>query len=186
MKVVPSTATVTATLTIITPSGTTEQDITLTQIEEGHYQYQLTFTDEGKYKFTATTTDDKYSAEVLYDISAPVVNPIDWTNNTVPEGNVQFEIVETISSITSVSIKLNGENIGYSGGGQRITFLILNSKLTEKENILEVQATDSEGNTVHVVFVIPTKAGGVPVSTLAVVMSLISLAAVVTIFRKRR
>lgn len=188
LKVIPTDAAIVkATVEIISPSGTsTEQDIELTEIEPGHYQYELTFTDEGIYIFSVETSDDKYSAQLIYDATPPSVKAIGWTNNTVPTSNLQFEIVDSISKITSVSIKLNGEDIGYSGGGQKITFIILLSKLTEKENILEVSASDSQGNQVSVVFVIPTKAGGAPISTLGTIMGLISFAAVVTILRKRK
>ena len=203
LTVIPSYVVPTGRLTLTAPSGTTAEDVDLTDVGVGQYQYRLDYTLEGTYKFVVTTSDDKYIASILYDLSPPIVYALGgWVNNTVMEGaRLDFEIVEDVTSIASVQVTLNGDGVTTYGSGQLITFLIFKSSLIDGEdNFLIVIVTDAAGNQVVYNFIILTvetttetttetettsTTDDGPISTIAAIMSIISLAAIIYVIRRK-
>jgi subtilisin family serine protease len=181
-------AILTATLKFTDSTGTTSEGVTLTDLGGGQYSYRVTFADEGIYTLIIETADDKWMQEFLYDTNPPVITiESAWTNYTVPEiGRIDFKIEDTTTNIAGVSVDLNGGYVAVSGGGKVRTFSVLGSKLTEDMNVLEVYASDAAGNIVESTYLIPMTKVKTPFSTVAILLSLATLAAIVTIVRRRK
>ncbi len=179
-------AVLTASVDIITATGTTSTAVDLTDLGGGDYTYRLDFGDEGTYQFRAESADDKYFAQFFYDADPPVITTGGWVNNTKMEGaKIDFTVTDTTTNIVGFSVKLNGEDVQTYGSGKVRTFIIFSSDLEKGDNILHVVAVDEAGNRLDVIYVIPTTAGA-PASTLAAILGLLSLAAVITLIRRRR
>ncbi len=178
----------TANLAFEDSTGTTSQAVTLTDLGGGQYSYRITYSDEGIYTLTLETADDKWMQKFLFDTNPPVITiESAWTNYTVPEiGRIDFKIEDTTTDIATASATLNGGYIGVSGAGKVRTFSVLGSKLTEDVNELVVVAKDAANNLVESTYLIPTKKVKTPFSTVAILASLASLAAMVTIIRRRK
>jgi hypothetical protein len=187
-SIVPS-AILTSTLIKETPSGTTTTTVDLNEVSTGEYTYRLDFSDEGVYNLFVESADDKFLAQLLFDNSPPVVNTGGWTNYTVPDSaRLDFSIRDTISIITGVSIKLNGENVDNTGPGKKtLTFTIITSNLEEGNNILHIIIKDAAGNTLDETYIIPTEdPDNNSISSLATILGIISLAAFALFLRKKR
>ncbi|MCK5304742.1 MAG: hypothetical protein KAJ72_05795, partial [Candidatus Heimdallarchaeota archaeon] len=180
-------ATVSASVKIITPIGETTDTVTLTEDSPGMYSYRLAFGDEAAYIFKAESDDDIYIANFLFDSIPPEVIVADWTNDTKPEvARLDFEIKDYISNIISISVKLNEENIDVLGSGKVRTFVIFTSSLVDGDNDLHIVAVDLAGNILDVHYNIPTKSSGAPVSTFAILLGILSLAAIATFIRRKK
>ncbi len=180
-------ATVSASVKIVSPTGETTGTVTLTEDSPGMYSYRLTFGDEAAYIFKAESGDDVYIANFLFDSTPPEVIVEGWTNNTKPEvARLDFEVKDYISNILSISIELNGESISTLGSGKVRTFVIFISSLVDGDNDLHIVAVDLAGNTLDVHYNIPTKSPGAPVSTFAMLLGILSLAAIATFIRRKK
>jgi len=180
-------ATLSASVKIVTPTDQTTDTVTLTEDSPGMYSYRLTFGEEAAYTFRVESGDDVYYADFLFDSSPPVVTVEGWTNNTKTElARLDFEVKDQISNILSISIKLNGENINFLGTGKVRTFVIFVSSLVDGDNDLHIVAVDLAGNTLNVHYNIPTKSSGAPVSTFAILLGILSLAAIATFIRRKK
>ncbi len=180
-------ATLSASVKIVTPTGQTTDTVTLTEDSPGMYSYRLNFGEEAAYTFKAESSDDVYIADFLFDSSAPEVTVEGWTNDTIPElARLDFEVIDQISNILSISVKLNGENINVQGAGKVRTFQIFISSLVDGDNDLHIVAVDLAGNTLNVHYNIPTKSSGAPVSTFAILLGILSLAAIATFNRRKK
>jgi len=176
----------TASVDVITSTGTTTTAVDLTDLGGGDYSYRLDFTDEGTYQFRVQSADDKYFAQFFYDADPPVITTGGWVNNTKMDGaKIDFTITDTTTNIVSTSVKLNGEDVQIYGSGKVRTFIIFSSDLIKGENILHVVAVDEAANRLDVIFVIPTTSGA-PASTLAAILGLLSLTAIITLIRRKR
>ena len=176
-----------ASLKIVTPTGETTDTVTLTEDSPGIYSYRLTFGDEAAYIFKAESYDDIYIANFLFDSTPPEVIVEGWTNDTKPEvARLDFEIRDYISNILSISIKLNGESISTLGSGKVRTFVIFISSLVDGDNDLHIYAVDLAGNILNVHYNIPTKSSGAPVSTFAILLGILSLAGIATFIRRKK
>ncbi|MCG3215888.1 MAG: S8 family serine peptidase [Candidatus Heimdallarchaeota archaeon] len=177
-------AILTATVSV---GGATAETVTLTDLGAGDYSYRMDFDIEGKYVFKVESADDKYLAGIFYDADPPVITHGTWVNNTKMDGEkIDFTVQDTTTNIVSISVTLNGDNVQTFGSGKVRTFIIFKSALEDGDNILHVVATDAAGNKVDEIYVIPTKAGGASVSTLAAILGLLSIAALVTLIRRKR
>ena len=167
---------------------TTTTPVTLTDLGMGHYTYRLNYGSEGIYKFIAETNDDRWIGEFLFDSTPPEVTSGGWTNYTVPEtARLDFKIEDTTTNLVSVDVKLNGAYVQLTGSGKVRTFVVFTSSLNEGNNDLYVYARDAAGNVVIKNYIIPTKKPkGTPVPTAAILFSLLSLAAIITVIRRKR
>jgi subtilisin family serine protease len=186
-SVVPS-ATLTATLEI--KGATTTSDIvSLVDAGGGDYTYRLDYGDEGIYKFWIESADDKYFNQFVFDNTAPAVTDTGgWLNNTVPEiGRLDFTVKDNSSVIKSASIKINGESVNYVGTGTKtITFSVFSASFTEDQNVLDIIAVDAANNRLEITYIIPlTEPEGTSLPAIVVVLSLLSMAALVSIFRRK-
>ncbi|MHA1621434.1 MAG: S8 family peptidase [Candidatus Heimdallarchaeaceae archaeon] len=179
-------ATLSATVKIVTPIDETTDTVTLTEDSPGMYSYRLTFGDEAAYTFKVESGDDIYIADFLFDSTPPEVLVEGWTNDTKPEvARLDFEVKDYISNILSISVKLNEENIDTLGAGKIRTFVIFVSSLVDGDNDLHIVAVDLAGNTLDVHFNIPTTSSA-PVSTFAILLGILSLAAIATFIRRKK
>ncbi|MCK4895284.1 MAG: hypothetical protein KAS47_00635, partial [Candidatus Heimdallarchaeota archaeon] len=180
-------ATLSASVKIVTPTSETTDTVTLTEDSPGMYSYRLTFGDEAAYTFKAESSDDIYIADFLFDSTPPEVIVEGWTNDTKTElARLDFEIKDYISNILSISVKLNEENIDVLGSGKVRTFVIFTSSLVDGDNDLHIVAVDLAGNILDVHYNIPTKSSGAPVSTFAILLGILSLAAIATFIRRKK
>ena len=99
---------------------------------------------------------------------------------------MEFTVTDEISNIKSISVTLNGDNIDVAGTGKTRTFSFFVSSLIDGDNYLRIVAVDDADNILDVTYVIPTKGAGAPLSTLAVLIGVLSLAAVATYIRKKK
>ncbi len=180
-------ATLSASVKIVTPTGEATNAVTLTEDSPGMYSYRLTFGEEAAYTFKAESSDDIYIADFLYDSTPPEVFIEGWTNDTVPElERLEFEVRDHILNILSISVRLNGESVDTLGSGKIRTFVIFKSSLVDGDNDLHIVASDLAGNILDVHYNIPTKSSGAPVSTFAILLGILSLAAVTTIIKRKK
>ncbi len=180
-------ATLSASVKIVTATGQTTDTVTLTEDSPGIYSYRLTFGEEAAYTFKAESSDDVYIADFLFDSLAPEITVEGWTNDTIPElARLDFEVIDQISNILSISVELNEENINVQGAGKARTFQIFTSNLVDGDNNLHIVATDLAGNTLNVHYNIPTKSSGAPVSTFAILLGILSLAAIAAFNRRKK
>ncbi|NPD87559.1 MAG: S8 family serine peptidase [Asgard group archaeon] len=186
-SIIPS-ATLTATLEYKAATTTTDT-VNLVDVGGGDYTYRLDYGEEGIYKFWIESVEDKYLNQFVFDSTIPVV--IDtggWENYTVPEiGRIDFTVQDASSIIKSVSIKINGESVNYAGIGTRtITFSVFSSSFTEELNVLDIVAVDAADNKLETSYIIPlTEPESTSLPAIAVVLSLLSMAALVSIFRRK-
>jgi hypothetical protein len=180
-------ATISASVNIATSTDETTDTVTLTEDSPGIYSYRLTFGDEAVYTFKAVSDDDIYIVEFLFDSTPPEVFVEGWTNNTKTElARLDFEVKDDIVDIRSLSVKLNGKNVDYLGSGKIRTFVIFTSNLVDGDNDLHIVAEDRAGNILDVHYNIPTKSSGAPVSTFAILLGILSLAAITTFMRRKK
>ncbi|MCG3222303.1 MAG: S8 family serine peptidase, partial [Candidatus Heimdallarchaeota archaeon] len=186
-SVIPS-ALLTATLEIKTAS-TTSETVNLVDAGSGEYTYRLDYGDEGRYKFAVESADDRFLAQFIVDNTPPYVfDTGGWENYTVPEiGRLEFTIQDNTSIIKSASIKLNGESVNYVGTGTKtVTFTIFSSGFIDGNNVLVIIAIDAAGNRLDTTYIIPTEdPGGSSLPAISVVLGLLSMAALVSIFRRK-
>ncbi len=169
-------------------TGTTGSFVPLIDLGGGQYSYRVTYADEGVYTLILESADDKWMQRFLYDSQPPVITiESAWENYTIPEvGRIDFKIEDTTTDIAAASATLNGGYIGVSGAGKVRTFSILGSKLTEDLNELYVYAKDAADNIVESTYLIPMTKVKTPFSMVAILVSLASIAAIVTISRRRK
>ncbi len=186
-SVIPS-AVLTATLEI-KGATTTSDTVSLVDSGGGAYTYRMNYGEEGIYKFWIESADDKYFNQFTYDNTPPaVIDTGGWLNYTVPEiGRLDFTVKDNSSNIKSASIKINGESVDYVGTGTKtITFSVFSSSFTEELNVLDIIAVDAANNRLEVTYIIPlTEPEGTSLPAIAVVLSLLSMAALVSIFRRK-
>ena len=184
-------ATLTARLFITTPGSSPTMTLAnLDEISPGEYTYRINFIyGEGIYEFQVESADDYFIGEYIYDSNPPVVDTGDWENNTKPGDDVsrmEFSVTDEVSDIKSISVTLNDENVDTTGTGKTRTFSFFVSSLIAGDNVLRIVAVDAAGNILDETYIIPTKGSGAPLSTIAVLLGLLSLAAVTTIIRRKR
>jgi len=187
IKSLNTSATVSASVKIVRPTGQTTDTVTLTEESPGIYSYRLTFGEEAAYTFKAESADDIYFADFLFDATPPAVLVEGWTNDTKIEvERLDFVVKDIISNILSISVKLNGENVDTQGSGKIRTFVIFKSSLVDGDNNLHIVAVDLAGNTLDVHYNIPTKSSGAPVSTFAILLGILSLATISTVIKRKK
>lgn len=184
-----SEASLTTTIKKTTIAGTEAETVSLVDVSTGYYSYRMDYTTEAVYKFKVASTDDYYVTEFAYDNSPPEVSTGTCVNYTKPEvARLDFTVTESISRIVSLSVKLNDKNVDFTivSDNER-TFVIFTSNLVDGDNILRIVTTDLGGNTLDVTYIIPTKnPGGSPISSIAVLFGIVSLASLTTFIRRRR
>jgi len=165
------------------------ETVLLTEISAGYYTYRMDYTTEAIYNFKVSSDDDFYTVQFTFDNYPPVLSTGTWENYTKPEvARLEFSVTELTSKIVSLVVELNGENIDSQiiSDTER-TFVIFTSSLVDGDNILHVVATDLGGNILDVIYIIPTKnPGGSPVSSIAVLFGILSLAGISAFIRRRR
>ncbi len=180
-------ATLSASVNTITSTTDTTEDITLTEDSPGLYSYRLTFGDEAIFNLRVESFDDVYMAEILYDNTPPVIIVEGWTNDTKMEtARLDFVVRDNVTNIISISVKLNGESVTTPGTGKVRTFIIFQSSLVDGDNDLHIVAVDQSGNTLNIHYNIPTKSSSAPVSTFAILLGILSLAAISTFIRRKK
>ncbi|MHA1592597.1 MAG: hypothetical protein ACTSUP_09010, partial [Candidatus Heimdallarchaeaceae archaeon] len=181
-------ASLTTTIKKTTVAGTVSETVTLVDVSTGYYSYRMDYSTEAVYNFKVASEDDFYLSEFTYDNSPPEISTGTWVNYTKPEvARLDFTVTESISRIVSLSVKLNDENIDFTiVSDTERTFVIFTSSLVDGDNVLRIVTTDLGGNTLDVTYIIPTKnPGGSPISSIAVLFGILSLASISAFFRLR-
>jgi len=85
-------------------------------------------------------------------------------------------------------VTLNDKHVDFTiVSDTKRTFVIFTSKLVDGDNFLRIVTTDLGGNTLDVTYVIPTKnPRGSPISSIAVLFGILSLASLTAFIRRRR
>lgn len=180
-------ATLSASINTITATTDTTKAITLTEDSPGMYSYRLTFDDEALFNLRVESFDDVYIAEILFDNTPPEIIVEGWTNDTKMEtARLDFEVRDYVTDIVLISVKLNGNSVTTPGTGKVRTFIIFQSSLIDGDNDLHIVATDQSGNILNVHYNIPTKSSSAPISTFAILLGILSLAAISTFIRRKK
>lgn len=186
---IDSGASLTTTIKRTTVAGSESETVSLVEVSTGYYSYRMDYTTEAVYNFKVASEDDFYQSEFTYDNSPPEVFTGTWVNYTKPEvARLDFTVSESISRIISLSVKLNDENIDFTiVSDTERTFVIFTSSLIEGDNVLRIVAVDLGGNALDVKYIIPTKnPGGTPISSIAVLFGIVSLASIAAFIKRRR
>ena len=181
-------ASLTTTIKKTTVAGSESETVSLVDVSTGYYSYRMDYSTEAVYKFKVASEDDFYLNEFTYDNSPPEIFTGTWVNYTKPEvARLDFTVTESISRIVSLSVKLNDENIDFIiVSDTERTFVIFTSSLIDGNNILRIVTTDLGGNTLDATYIIPTKdPGGSPISSIAVIFGILSLASISAFIRHR-